>query len=113
MNYRAQLNLENPLGTMQSIEYVLRRLDRRAEEEREYAVRQEKALAEYKTQLGRPFEHEQRLKDLMLMRAELNSLLDLDKHDTQTLGEAVKKDSPMPGFVGRLSAKESAMSVDA
>ena len=32
--YRANLNAENPVGTMQSIEHALRALDRLAEEER-------------------------------------------------------------------------------
>ena len=56
--YKANLNPENPLGTIQSIEHVLRSLDRRAEEEQQEIERQEKALADYRAQLGRPFEHE-------------------------------------------------------
>ena len=35
LTYRAQLNPENPLGTIQSIEHVLRNLDRRQQQERE------------------------------------------------------------------------------
>ena len=64
LTYRAQLNPENPLGTIQSIEHVLRSLDRRAEDEKQQIQRQEKALSEYKEQLDRPFEHEERLKEL-------------------------------------------------
>lgn len=44
-NYRAKANPENPLGTKQSIEYVLRSLDRQAEDEKKEIKRQEKALA--------------------------------------------------------------------
>jgi hypothetical protein len=36
--------------------------DRRAEDEHHEIERQEKALADYRAQLGRPFEHEGRLK---------------------------------------------------
>ena len=54
---------------MQSIEHAIRSLDRRAEEEREEIERQEKALAEYRQQLDRPFEHEQRLKELLIQQA--------------------------------------------
>jgi hypothetical protein len=45
-------------------------------------------------QLGRPFEHEARLKDLLAKQAQLNACLDLDKHDTQIVGEP--DDKPMP-----------------
>jgi hypothetical protein len=83
LTYRAQLNPENPLGTIQSIEHVLRNLDRRQQQEREETGRQEKALAEYRQQLDRPFEHEQRLKELLLKQAQLNAALDLDKNERQ------------------------------
>jgi hypothetical protein len=42
------LNTENPLGTIASIEYTLRRLDRDAEEEKSKGERIEKALADYR-----------------------------------------------------------------
>jgi N12 class adenine-specific DNA methylase len=108
LNYRVQLNPENPVGTMQSIEYILRHLDRRAEEEREYAERQEKALAEYKAQLNRPFEHEERLKELTAKQAQLNAALDLDKHDTQVVGETPETaaKSVDPSFAARILAEE-------
>jgi hypothetical protein len=77
---------------MQSIEYILRHLDRRAEEEFEYAERQQKALTEFKTQLGRPFEHEERLNELLRKQVELNALLDLDKSEHQIVAEAPEDD---------------------
>jgi N12 class adenine-specific DNA methylase len=103
--YRAQFNPENPLGTMQSIEHALRSLDRRAEEEREQIERQEKALAEYKGQLNRPFEHEQRLRDLLAKQAELNRALDLDKNERQVVpDEPQPEKEPAPStFVERLA----------
>jgi len=45
--------------------------------------RHEKELADYKVQMGRPFEHEARLKELLAKPAQLNGALDLDKHETQ------------------------------
>lgn len=87
LTYRAQLNPENPTGTMQSIEHALRQLERRSEQEREEIERQEKALAEYSVQLGRAFEHETRLKELLLKQTELNALLDLDKNERQLVAE--------------------------
>jgi N12 class adenine-specific DNA methylase len=85
--YKANLNPENPMGTISSIEHTLRGLDRRAEEEQHEIERQEKALADYRAQLGRPFEHEGRLKDLLARQAQLNACLDLDKHEAQIVDE--------------------------
>jgi N12 class adenine-specific DNA methylase len=85
--YKANLNPENPLGTIQSIEHTIRGLDRRAEDEQLEIQRQEKALADYRAQLGRPFEHETRLKDLLARQVQLNACLDLDKHEAQIVDE--------------------------
>jgi hypothetical protein len=108
--YKANLNLQNPQGTIQSIESVLRGLDRKAEEEREEIERQEKALADYRAQLGRPFEHEARLKDLLAKQAQLNAVLDLDKHDAQVVAESPDADTrEAPStFAGRVSQGETA-----
>ena len=54
--YKAQLNAENPVATMQSIEYALRALDKAAEDERDRAARAEKMLADFSEQAGRPYE---------------------------------------------------------
>jgi N12 class adenine-specific DNA methylase len=85
--YKANLNPDNPLGTISSIEHTIRGLDRRAEEERQEIERQEKTLADYRAQLGRPFEHEARLRDLLSKQAQLNACLDLDKHEAQIVDE--------------------------
>jgi hypothetical protein len=86
--YKAQLNAENPLGTMQSIEYALRALDKALADERERAARAEKMLADFEEQAGKPFEHEARLKELLGRQAELNAALDLDKGERQIAPEA-------------------------
>ena len=83
--YEANLNPENALGTMASIEYALRRLDNDAEEEQAKCERMEKALADYREQLNRPFEHEERLRELCVKQQEINKLLDLDKGDAQAV----------------------------
>jgi hypothetical protein len=81
--YKAQLNTENPVGTMQSIESVLRGLDRAVAEERERTARAEKMLEDFEGQAGKPFDHEVRLKELSARQAELNAALDLDKGERQ------------------------------
>jgi len=92
--YKAQLNAENPVGTMQSIEYALRNLDKAAEEERDRAARAEKMLADFSEQAGRPYEHEAKLKDLLIRQAQLNALLDLDKGEQQVAPEDRAEGTP-------------------
>jgi hypothetical protein len=108
--YRAQFNPENPLGTMQSIEHALRFLDRLAEKEREEIERQEKALMEYKSQMNRPFEHEQRLKELLVQQAKLNRALDLDKNERQVAPDdpQTEKEAAPSTFVERVVSERSA-----
>ncbi|HEX4133804.1 MAG TPA: DEAD/DEAH box helicase family protein [Bryobacteraceae bacterium] len=81
--YSANLNLTNPVGTIQSIEHILRSLDKLAAEQKGRVVRTEKELADYQLQCDRPFEHEERLKELLARQSELTELLDLDKGDQQ------------------------------
>ena len=115
--YRAHLNAENPIGTIQSIEHTVRALDRLAEDERAQIERQEKALADYKAQLDKAFEHEQRLKDLLTKQAQLNAALDLDKNEHQVAQDSAETEgkesalSDRTGFVSRLNseAREAAM----
>jgi N12 class adenine-specific DNA methylase len=96
--YRANLNPESPLGTIASIDSVLRGLDRKAEEEKRDVEQQEKALADYKEQMGRPFEHEARLKELQVKQAQLNAALDLDKHESQVVVEDQSQEPTGRGF---------------
>ncbi len=81
--YRAHVNVENPLGTVQSLERTLSGLDKALEDEREHLARAEKALADFQGQMGRRFEQEDRLKELLHQQEELNAALDLDKNERQ------------------------------
>jgi hypothetical protein len=105
--YKANLS-SSPLGTVASIDAVLRGLDRKAEEEKLEIERQEKALAQYKAQLGRPFEHEARLKELTVQQAQLNAALDLDKHETQTVAEPQDEKAVPASFAARVMAENRA-----
>jgi N12 class adenine-specific DNA methylase len=95
--YSANLNATNPVGTVQSIEHALRNLDKLADDQRNRAARIEKELADYQTQANRPFEHEERLKQLLARQAEINSLLDLDKGDQQGAAPVPDRDEPDVG----------------
>ena len=77
------LNAENLLGTMQSIEHALRSLDKLAEHEQERRLRLGKTLADYQAQADKPFDHEAGMKDLLARQTKLNAALDLDKNETQ------------------------------
>jgi N12 class adenine-specific DNA methylase len=104
--YSANLNSENPLGTMQSIEHALRSLDNLAEHEQERSARMEKALADYQAEANKPFDHEARMKDLLVRQAQLDTALDLDKNEKQVAppaeddagltGEELSRPSPPP-----------------
>src|SRR5436305_719880 len=99
--YEANLNPENALGTVASIEYALRRLDRETQEEKAKCERMEKALADYREQLNRPFEHEDRLRELCLKQQEINRQLDLDKGDAQAVAnDNVPQDEQAAGTFG-------------
>jgi hypothetical protein len=113
--YSANLNASSPIGTVQSIEHALRNLDKFALDQQNRAARVEKELHDYQKQADRPFEHEERLKDLLARQAELNSLLDLDKGDQQGAAPAAEKDEletersvPAPVRVHEQVAKQAA-----
>ena len=94
--YSANLNAENPLGTMQSIEHTLRALDKLADQEQERSTRLEKNFAEYQAQANKPFDHEARMKELLARQAQLNAALDLDKNEMQVAPPA-EDDSGLAG----------------
>ena len=83
--YSVTLNPTNPVGTIQSIEYALRSLERMAEREEEQLRQLATDLAAYRREIDKPFEHEARLRELELKQAELNAALDLHKSDVQAL----------------------------
>ena len=103
--YRAQINAENPVGTMQSIEHTLRSLEKAAEQEQERAARAEKMLADFQEQLGKPFEHEARLKELLAARRRLNAALDLDKGERQVAPPESSEGGPGEAETGGLEAE--------
>jgi N12 class adenine-specific DNA methylase len=105
--YKAQLNAENPVGTMQSIEYAMRSLDKAAVDEQERIARAEKMLGDFQEQAGRPFEHEARLKELLGRQAELNAALDLDKGERQIAPPATTEGSA--DAAGDVGADETAV----
>ena len=79
---------------MQSIEHALRNLDKLVIEQQNRVARIEKELVDYRLQADRPFEHEDRIKQLLARQTELNSLLDLDKGDQQGAAPIPDKDEP-------------------
>jgi hypothetical protein len=85
--YEILINPQHPLANLSGLEAELRRLDRYAEGARDDCERKEKALADYREQLGRPFEHEKWLQELLLKQADINRSLDLDKSETQMVDE--------------------------
>ena len=85
--YEISISPQYALGNLTGLEAELRRLDRYAEAARAECERTEKALVDYTEQLGRPFEQEERLRELLAKQAAINRSLDLDKSDVQVVAE--------------------------
>ena len=104
------------VGTVQSIEHTLRSLERVATQQQDCADYLQKTLADYQAQANRPFEHEERLKELLVRQAQINALLDLDKGERQIAEAASDRDDlTMPnqpmGISATPSLERSSMSV--
>lgn len=101
--FAAQINPDSPVGTVQSIEHALRALDKSLDDEQARLARAQKMLADFDEQLGRPFEHEARLKELVAKQTELNAALDLDKGEQQAAApaEAGAPEESSPSKSGR------------
>jgi len=108
--YSAKLNEENPLGTMQSIEHVLRKFEDFRDQDMNQIERDEKALADYRVQADKPFEHEAKLKELVARQAQLNAALDLDKSDKQAAQvEDAEVEARSPSFVERVQQESEVL----
>src|ERR1022692_3211949 len=112
----AHVNQQHSIGTVQSIEHTLRSLERVATQQQERADYLQKTLADYQAQANRPFEHEERLKELLVRQAQINALLDLDKGERQIAEAASDRDDlTMPnqpmGISATPSLERSSMSV--
>jgi hypothetical protein len=92
--YPAHLNPENTVGSVQSIEHTLRSLERVATQQQERADYLQKTFADYQAQANRPFEHEARLKELLVRQEQINASLDLDKGDRQVAEAARDSHDP-------------------
>src|SRR5580658_3877231 len=103
--YPAHLNPENTVGTVQSIEHAPRSLERVATQQQERADYLQKTLSDYQTQANRPFEHEARLKELLVRQEQINAFLDLDKGERQVAEAARDRDDlTMPNQTAEVSA---------
>lgn len=83
--YTVNYNPDSPIGTLMSVERTIRGFETVQARLESDIQRDEKALAEYKLQSEKAFEHEKRLKELLAEQARLNAALDLDKDDKQAV----------------------------
>jgi hypothetical protein len=83
--YTFHHNLENPLGTIMSIERTLRGFEAIQGRLESDIARDQKELAEYRVESQKPFEYEEELKQLLVKQAQLNAELDLGKDDKQAV----------------------------
>jgi hypothetical protein len=92
-SYRANPNTEgNPLGTLASIRYHIEGID---QDVKNISKRIEEATAERRelqALISRPFEHEEKLKELLAKQLQLNNELDLNKNQAGT--ENIEQEKP-------------------
>ncbi len=96
--YTINYNPDSPIGTLMSIERTLHGLETVQSRLEADIQRDGKALAEYRLQSEKPFEHEERLKELLVEQTRLNAALDLDKNDTQAAVADSDDDADFPAL---------------
>lgn len=79
---------------------------RRPEEIKTRFEQQNKVMADYRAQADKPFEHEARLKGLLAKQAQLNAVLDLDKHEAQTVADSEGEKELPASFAAKVMAEE-------
>jgi hypothetical protein len=79
---------DSEVGTIASLEYALKSIERRLAERREALAEAERRLEGLRTELSKPFQYEEKLRELLHRQYEIGKQLDLDKREsTQGLGE--------------------------
>ncbi len=71
---------DSPLGTISSLEHVVRSLDEHAKEIRNTLASTHRRIEELRPHVDRPFEHEEKLQGLVQRQQELMKALDLNKN---------------------------------
>lgn len=82
-NWSISQNEESPAGTVASMESVLRNLESQRDKATKGVSAKETKITELKAQIGKPFEHEQKLREAIAEQKRLEDMLDLGKTDTQ------------------------------
>jgi hypothetical protein len=77
--YTAKIS-DSPLGTIGSLEHVVRSLDERISEFRSDLAETQRRLEELQPHAHKPFEHEEKLKNLIQRQQEIVKALDLNKN---------------------------------
>ncbi|SDT90468.1 Adenine-specific DNA methylase, N12 class [Verrucomicrobium sp. GAS474] len=71
---------ESPLGTISSLEYMVRSMDERAQDYRKELETTQKRIVELRPHADKPFEHEEKLQGLVKRQQEIMDALDLEKN---------------------------------
>jgi N12 class adenine-specific DNA methylase len=81
--YSANSNPDNPMGTLMSIEATVRGLESTRDSYALELAEKQKAVEALEAEASKPFEHEEKLQELLKRQEELVKLLDLNKGDQQ------------------------------
>jgi N12 class adenine-specific DNA methylase len=81
--YGATANPDNPMGTIMSIEAVVRNFETTRDGFMQELERRRQSLATLEAEANKPFAHEARVEELLKRQAEITKALDLNQHDHQ------------------------------
>ena len=111
--YGASSNTEgNPAGTLASIRYHIDGIDKDISILENSIAEQNKKLRDLQELIARPFEHEAKLKELLVKQAQLNAELDLNKATAGTEGQEQEEPQEPEKAVEPEDEDETAESLD-
>lgn len=96
--YTSKLNPDSPAGSIQSLENSVRRLDEKVETYKNRIKEHEANIPKIEESLKRPFEHEEKLEELLKRRKEIMDTLNASEDETSGNAESDSEDSEFDSF---------------
>lgn len=105
--YEMHFDPNNMFDNIREMDAQLRDLERVIERAQEDREQMEKNLSDFREQLGKSFEHEEHLRELLKQQQQINEKLDLDKSETQ-IGDEKGEDEEKLNGTEHLAARRGA-----
>ena len=85
---------DSEVGTVASLDYALRNMERRIEDTRSSLEQMEKKYVKLAEEMAKPFPYEEKLRELLKRQYEINNELDLDKSERTAGVEGGEEEMP-------------------